>query len=190
MRIILGKAKRHAVTWRTTPVCSSRGPINAFCDRIRANKTRCKFWFTRCFELHIASGQENLITKVEENLRSSFIVMGFLPILSGLHACLALILTFNVISPPIIGNRTFRFDFRLERRRRVVAKVRPKGGVLNGLLVGIVYRKFHQCQGFIPIVMIWPHVVANHVLDYSVHSFRLTVSLWMERCRKCLSRAH
>jgi len=52
-----------------------------------------------------------------------------------LHACLALILSFNVIGPPIVGSRTFRFDFRLEGRRRVVAKIRPKGGVLNGPLV-------------------------------------------------------
>ena len=60
----------------------------------------------------------------------------------------------------------------------------------DGLLVGIVDRKLHQCQGLIPIVMVWPFVVANHVLDDSFHTFRLTVSLWMERCRKRLSRAH
>ena len=69
-------------------------------------------------------------------------------------------------------------------------KVRPKGGVLNGLLVGIVYRKLHQCQGFIPIVVVRPYVVAKHVLDDSVHSFRLTVSLRMKRSQKRLSRAH
>ena len=53
--------------------------------------------FTRRFELHIAGGKENFITNLEENYRASFVVIGFLRILGGLHACFALILALDVV---------------------------------------------------------------------------------------------